>query len=103
MGRALILIESLAAALLLVAPAAAWASRRKTGPGRWGLPVAVVLVVGVSIALTDYGLWFLNRSGTVSTSSHPGSDGASTGTAAMSFLLKDKGLTHMRSCALMRH
>ena len=38
MGRALILIESLAAALLLVALAAAWAARRPRGLGRWGVP-----------------------------------------------------------------
>ena len=36
MGRALILIECLAAALLLVALAAAWAARRKTRPGPLG-------------------------------------------------------------------
>ena len=66
MGRALILIESLAAALLLVALVAAWAARRPSGLGRWGVPVAVVLVVAVPAAVTAYGLRFLNRMGTVS-------------------------------------
>ncbi|HET6575074.1 MAG TPA: hypothetical protein VFG68_15815 [Fimbriiglobus sp.] len=66
MGRALVLIESLTAALLLVALAAAWASRRRSGPVRWAVPAAVVLVVAVPAAFTVYGMSLLNRMGTVS-------------------------------------
>jgi hypothetical protein len=64
-----VLIESLTAALLLVALVAAWASRRPRGLARWGWPVLVVLGVAVPAALTVYGLGFLNRMGTVSLTS----------------------------------
>jgi hypothetical protein len=69
MGRALVLIEGLTAALLLVALVAAWAAHRPRGLARWGWPVLVVLVVAIPAALTVYGLWFLNRMGTVSLTS----------------------------------
>src|SRR5262245_38195204 len=68
MGRALILVESLAAALLLVALAAAWAARRPRGL-RWGVPVAVVAAVTAPAAILAYGLNFLHKIGTVSLTS----------------------------------
>jgi hypothetical protein len=68
MGRALILVESLAAALLLVALAAAWAARRPRGL-RWGVPVVVVATVAAPAAILAYGLNYLHKMGTVSLTS----------------------------------
>jgi hypothetical protein len=65
MGRALIVIESLAAALLLVALAAAWAARRPHLL-RWALPVVVVLAVSGPAAFLAYGLSLLVNRGVFS-------------------------------------
>jgi hypothetical protein len=69
MGSLLVLVESLAAALLLVAMVAAWAARRPNGFARWGGPLAVVVLVAVPAVLTVYGLNFLRNLGTVSVTS----------------------------------
>jgi hypothetical protein len=68
MGRALILVESLTAALLLVATAAAWAARRRGGL-RWGVPVAAVAVVAAPAVILAYLLGVLHQMGTVSLAS----------------------------------
>src|SRR5262245_35510269 len=68
MGKALILVESLAAALLLIATAAAWAARRPGGL-RWGVPLAVVAALGGPAAFLVYGMSILVRIGTVSRTS----------------------------------
>src|SRR5262245_60575001 len=68
MGKALIVIESLAAALLLVATAAAWAAHRP-GRFRWVLAGLVVVVVTAPAALLTYGLNLLYQRGPVSLTS----------------------------------
>lgn len=68
MGRALIVIESLAAALLLVALAAVWAARRPRRL-RWAVPLAVMATVGLPAALLACGLCFLYKAGPVSLTS----------------------------------
>src|SRR5262245_12378943 len=68
MGKALILVESLAAALLLIATAAAWAARRPGGL-RWGVPLAVVAALDGPAAFLVYGMSILVRIGTVSRTS----------------------------------
>src|SRR5262249_10350424 len=63
MGRALILVESLAALILVVALVAAWTARWRNGLARWGAPLAVVLLVAVPMGLSVYGLSLLYRLG----------------------------------------
>jgi hypothetical protein len=65
MGRALILVESLAAVLLLTALAAAWAARRP-GRLRWAAPVAVAAAAVVPAGILTYALSILQQIGTVS-------------------------------------
>src|SRR5581483_9840889 len=69
MGRALIWVESLAAALLLVATVAAWSARRFRGLGRWVMPGIVALVVVIPAGLVAWGVGYLRSFGTVSASS----------------------------------
>ncbi len=66
MGHALILIESLAAAVLLVALVVAWTSRWRWSLLRWALPLIVAGLVLAPTGVTAYGLWFLARRGPVS-------------------------------------
>lgn len=65
MGHALILLESLAAALLLVAFVAACTARWRLGLLRWAVPLLVALVVLIPVGATAYGLWYLAGLGTV--------------------------------------
>lgn len=69
MGRALILIEALAADLLLVALVTAWAARRSGGAGRWVAPLLALVLLAVPAVVGAYGLGFLHQMGTVSTTS----------------------------------
>src|SRR5262245_7442171 len=69
MGRALVLVEALAAALLLVGLVAAWSARSPRGLGRWLLPLAAAALVAVPAGVTAYGLGYLNQMATVSLTS----------------------------------
>src|SRR5262245_20839316 len=68
MGKALILVESVAAGLLLVATAAAWAARRPGGL-RWVVPGTVVAAVAGPAAFLVYGMSLVVRLGTISRTS----------------------------------
>jgi hypothetical protein len=73
MGQLLILVESLAAALLLVALTAAWAAGGRWL--RWLVPAVVVMVILLPAALLAFGLHFLYRAGPVSLASLIGATG----------------------------
>jgi hypothetical protein len=66
MGRALVWVESLAAALLLVATLAAWTARRRTAIGRSGLPLLAATIIALLAGVFAYGLGFLHRMGPIS-------------------------------------
>jgi hypothetical protein len=66
MGHALLWVESLASALLLVAVVAAWTARRERR--RWDLPVFVVLLLAVTAAALTWGLHSLYLRGALEAS-----------------------------------
>jgi len=66
MGRALIWVESLAAALLLIATLAAWTARRRSAFGRWGVPLLGTLLIAVVAGSFAWGLGFLHHMGPIS-------------------------------------
>src|SRR5688500_17175407 len=66
MGRALIWVESLAAALLLIATLAAWTSGRRTALGRRGVPLLGTILIGLLAGSFVWGLGFLHHMGPIS-------------------------------------
>src|SRR5262245_20547143 len=66
MGRALIWVESLAAALLLIATLAAWTAGRRSAVGRWGVPLLGTVVIALVAGSFAWGLGFLHHMGPIS-------------------------------------